>query len=56
MKDLIFCTHCKSENVAKPRYSIKAFAISVLLLGFPLPFLSKKAHCFDCGHEFKITK
>ena len=48
----IICPKCGSEEVSKPRISARAFAISVLLLGFPLPFMSKVCHCFDCGLDF----
>jgi hypothetical protein len=48
------CPFCHSTNVDKPRSSPQVFAISILLLGFPLPFMKKKSHCFDCGKEFKI--
>lgn len=52
-RGVIYCPNCGSEEVSKPRLSQVAFAISFLLLGFPLPFMSKKYHCFDCGHDFK---
>lgn len=47
------CPVCGSTELSTPRYSGKAFAISILLLGFPLPFMSKERHCFDCGVDFK---
>ncbi|MFZ6052037.1 hypothetical protein [Halocola ammonii] len=50
------CPNCGSDNVSKPSYSRKAFAISFLLLGFPLPFLSKERHCFECGLDFKVDR
>jgi uncharacterized Zn finger protein len=49
----INCPNCGSDEVSKLKLSGQAFAISVLLLGFPLPFVSKTYHCFDCGHDFK---
>ena len=47
------CPYCSSTEISKPRYSAQAFAVSILLLGFPLPFISKEHHCFDCGKDFK---
>jgi transcription elongation factor Elf1 len=47
------CPRCGSTEVSKSRFSGKAFAISILLLGFPIPFIKKEAHCFDCGLDFK---
>jgi len=52
----IKCPNCGSDEVSKPKLSGQAFAISVLLLGFPLPFISKTYHCFDCGQDFKKKK
>jgi DNA-directed RNA polymerase subunit RPC12/RpoP len=49
----IKCPSCGSDDVSKPRLSRAAFAISVLFLGFPLPFMGKKYHCFDCGLDFE---
>jgi predicted Zn-ribbon and HTH transcriptional regulator len=50
---LITCPKCDSDDVSKPKYSAQAFAIAILLIGFPLPFLSRTFHCFDCGCDFK---
>lgn len=52
-KNEIRCPICGSTEVSKPKISNRAFAISLLLLGFPLPFLNKYHHCFDCGRDFK---
>ena len=52
----IRCPICGSTEVSKPRTSTRALAISCLLLGFPLLFIDKYRHCFDCGHDFKKTK
>ena len=52
----IKCPSCGSEEISKPRLSGQAFAISVLLLGFPIPFMSKTYHCFNCGLDFKLKK
>ena len=50
---IIKCPYCGSENVSKAKLSKKAFAISILMLGFPIPFLNKTFHCFGCGNDFK---
>lgn len=55
-KNKIICPYCNSEEVSKPRLSGRAFAISVLLLGFPFVFSKKICHCFECGQDFKIKK
>ncbi len=52
----IKCTKCGSVDVLKKKISGPVFAISLLLLGFPLPFMSKMYHCFDCGEDFKRKK
>jgi DNA-directed RNA polymerase subunit RPC12/RpoP len=53
----IICPKCGSTNVNRDKVSVKAFAISVLLLGFPLLFFKKgKYHCFECGNDFKPEK
>ncbi len=55
-KTELICPNCSSDNVSKPRYSMAAMAIAILLVGFPIPFLSKTYHCFDCGLNFKVEK
>lgn len=50
----IKCTNCGSIDVLKNKISGPVFAISILLLGFPLPFMSKVYHCFNCGENFKL--
>lgn len=54
MSKTITCPNCGSEEVSKPKYSKRVFAISFLLLGFPLFFLKQECHCFDCGKDFNI--
>ena len=49
------CPYCGSTDVIKTKLSKKGFAISILLLGAPLPFLSKQYHCFDCGKDFRAS-
>ena len=50
------CPFCHSEEIVKEKFSMPVFAISVLLLGFPIPFLRRKYHCFDCGRDFKLKR
>ena len=47
------CPNCSSSDVRREKVSIASFAISFLLLGFPIPFLKRKYHCFNCQHEWK---
>ncbi len=56
MKPEFICPKCKSIEVSKPRYTLKQMAVILLLLGFPLPFVSKEAHCFGCGMEAPISR
>lgn len=53
-KDKEFCPYCKSENIAKKKMPGYIFALSILFLGFPLPFLKKVYYCYDCSKEWKI--
>lgn len=48
-----YCPECNSTNTRKEDVSAAAFVISILTLGFPIPFLKRKYHCFNCGHEWK---
>lgn len=50
----IRCPQCGSEEIFKQKISHKVFAISFLLLGFPLPFISRTYHCFECNIDFKL--
>ncbi len=49
----IKCPACGSDEISKPLTSRQGMAISLLLLGFPLPFLNQVYHCFNCGLDFK---
>ncbi|NNJ55893.1 MAG: DUF2007 domain-containing protein [Bacteroidia bacterium] len=52
-EEVLICSNCGSNNVGSPRLKGAAALISILFLGFPFPFLIKKAHCFNCGRDFK---
>lgn len=47
------CPFCNSDEVVREKFSLPVFAISILLLGAPIPFISRRYHCFDCGRDFK---
>jgi DNA-directed RNA polymerase subunit RPC12/RpoP len=50
------CPSCGSIEISRPQLSGQALAISLLLLGFPLPFFKRTYHCFNCGLDFKRQK
>lgn len=50
---ILKCSNCGSTDIMKNKLSGKMFALSFLLLGFPLPFISRTFHCFNCGGDFK---
>jgi predicted RNA-binding Zn-ribbon protein involved in translation (DUF1610 family) len=52
----IICPACGSNEISRPQLSRRAMAISILLIGFPLVFIKKEFHCFDCGIDFRIKK
>lgn len=47
------CPSCGSDNVAEEKYNKTIFSLSYLFLGFPVPFLSRKYKCYNCGHFWK---
>ncbi|MDX5482766.1 MAG: DUF2007 domain-containing protein [Hymenobacteraceae bacterium] len=47
------CPNCSSDHVGEEKYNKTVFSISYLLLGFPVPFLSRKYTCYDCGYRWK---
>jgi predicted RNA-binding Zn-ribbon protein involved in translation (DUF1610 family) len=50
---IMTCPSCGSAEVVKCKTAGYVFVFSFLLLGFPIPFLKKTYHCFECGIEFK---
>ena len=52
----IICPNCGSNDTLKNKISPKVFAISLLLLGFPLPLAKRTYHCFNCSTDFKLNK
>ncbi|WP_018479737.1 putative signal transducing protein [Pontibacter roseus] len=49
----VTCPECQSDYIGEEKYSKAVFSISYLLLGFPVPFVSRKYTCYDCGHTWK---
>jgi predicted RNA-binding Zn-ribbon protein involved in translation (DUF1610 family) len=52
-ENTVLCPRCGSEDAYATRFSRKIFALSMLLFGFPLPFVSRTFHCPACGLEWK---
>ena len=50
-EEKIKCGQCKSRNVGRERYSLRAAFLSLLIFGFPLPIRSSARHCYDCDHR-----
>ncbi len=50
------CPYCQSTDTAVKRTPGYLFGISFLLLHFPLPFLKKTCHCYDCGREWSVKQ
>lgn len=50
------CPYCERENVTKKNMAGYVFIISIMLLGFPFPFLRKRYYCYDCSREWKIKR
>lgn len=53
---LQICPYCHSTNVTKKSMPGYILALSILLLGFPLPFLKRRYYCYDCSKEWKVKK
>ncbi|PRY16502.1 putative signal transducing protein [Pontibacter ummariensis] len=51
--EAIVCPNCGSDNVNEEKYNKTVFSLSYLFLGFPVPFLSRKYHCYNCGYRWK---
>ena len=47
------CPECGSTDVKAEKFSRRLIFLSVLLLGFPLPFIRRKRRCRACGHKWK---
>lgn len=56
----IVCPNCASDNVGNSsaidhRWNVLYLVLS-LIFWAPFPLMHKKAHCFNCGHNFKAVK
>ncbi len=49
----VLCPNCGSDDTRRENVSPVAFGLSLLLFGFPIPFIKRKYHCFNCQHEWK---
>ena len=47
------CPRCNSEDTFVPGFSRTFAYVSWLFLGFPIPYLNRKWHCFACSHRWK---
>jgi len=48
-----FCPKCNSNNFIRKKKAGYLLILSILVIGFPLPFLKKTYYCFDCENEWK---
>jgi hypothetical protein len=47
------CPKCQSTDIKYERFSRNVFFLSILLLGFPLPFPGKHYRCKSCRHAWR---
>ncbi|HEV7297850.1 MAG TPA: hypothetical protein VGN72_00675 [Tepidisphaeraceae bacterium] len=47
------CPACGSSNVRRRFMTRRSAALSILLLGFPIPFLTRQWTCSDCAHDWR---
>lgn len=53
----VVCPYCGSDEVNRDKTPSRFNITMLLLLGIPLFFPGpKKYHCFNCGHNFKLSK
>ncbi len=50
------CPQCKSSDIEYEKLSRKLAFLTILLLRFPLPFINRIYHCWECGHKWKEIK
>jgi len=48
------CPYCGGRNIIRKRIPGYVFVFSILLLGFPFPFIKRVYYCYDCSMEWKI--
>lgn len=49
IEDTIKCPACQSVETYDDRWHRKSVFLTILFLGFPIPFTSKVQKCMDCG-------
>jgi hypothetical protein len=49
----LVCPNCQSDNIKRESYSRAVIALSILFLGFPIPFPAVTYRCFYCDHQWK---
>jgi predicted Zn-ribbon and HTH transcriptional regulator len=47
------CPRCGSDDLFTPRFSRRVAFLCILLLGLPIPFLSRNRRCGQCGFEWR---
>lgn len=48
-----FCPECQSDDIYYHKFNRRLIFLSILLLGFPIPFLRRKWICNAWGHMWK---
>jgi hypothetical protein len=51
-KSELRCPKCNSDKIEDEKYSKKFAYLSIILLGFPLLFRSRKHECRNCGNKW----
>lgn len=54
--DAVRCPECGSDNVVREKLSRRAFFLSWMFLGFPLPFFRNSYSCLSCLQTWKKKK
>ena len=49
------CPECQSFETYRERLRRKAIFLSILILGIPLPIISRRIVCEACGHKWNPT-
>lgn len=50
------CPECASPDINYEKCSRRVVFASLLLLGFPLPFLKRKWKCKECGYQWRARR
>lgn len=50
------CPRCGGDDLYHPRINRRLFFLSILLLGLPLPLLTSRTRCAECGFEWRGTQ